>query len=85
MSRLHDYQTAAQRHGTVLIAINKRHPVNIVGAMTKHELEWNVANSLVDELRKLGATARATNVRGSGFARAVVFVGSVSFERGDQL
>lgn len=83
MSRISAYQAAAARCGTVIERADAGIAPRIGGAITKHPLDRTVADTLVRDLRQLGAEAKIYETREPGDDRVFVYLAGCSFQKGD--
>lgn len=87
MSRVGAYQAAAARCGTVIERADAHIAPRIGGAITKHPLDRSVADTLVRDLRQLGAEAKLYDPRrragDPGDDRVFVYLSGCSFQKGD--
>lgn len=81
VSRVGAYQVAAARCGTVIERASADIAPRIGGGITKHPLAKNVAETLVHDLRQLGAEAKVCH--GSQDERAFVYLSGCAFQKGD--
>lgn len=85
MSRVGAYQAAATRCGTTIVRADPNLRPLHGGAVTKHPLTNDAANTLVKELRQLGADAKIAD-SGDDYASSVyVYLACSSFQRSDLL
>jgi len=83
VSRVGAYQAVAARCGTVIERADAGVAPRIGGAITKHPLARGVANTLVRDLRQLGAEAKIYDPREPGDDRVFVYLAGCSFQKGD--
>ena len=83
MSRIGIYQALAARHGTKIERADEYVAPRIGGAITKHPLTRDVAESLVKDLRQTGAEAKIWDPRDPADDRVFVYLAGCSFQKGD--
>jgi hypothetical protein len=83
VSRIGAYQAAAARCGTVIVRASTGVPPRIGGGITRHPLAPKAAETLVSDLRQLGAEARICGPDNTPDARVFVYLSGCSFQKGD--
>jgi hypothetical protein len=82
VSRVGVYQAAAARCGTTIERASNGIPPRIGGGITKHPLARDVAETLVRDLKALGAEAKVCS-HGPQDDQAFVYLSGCSFQKGD--